>query len=94
METNIPINVLQSENHRLIREISKIDSELDRLHGVIYDFHQIGPVEAVKQVVDEVEKLRRTLEDQDTYWAMLQLTHPQLVGLQRDEIYAALGKER
>ena len=48
----------RERNELLIGELAKINSELDRLHGVVYDFHQIGPVEAVKQVVDEVEKLR------------------------------------
>ncbi|KKM66704.1 hypothetical protein LCGC14_1478460 [marine sediment metagenome] len=81
-------------NELLIGELAKVNSELNRLHGVIYDFHQIEPVEAVKQAVDEVEKLREALGEQDVYWAMLQLHHPHLVGVQRDDIYAALGKER
>ena len=77
-------------NELLMDEIGKINSELDRLHGVVYDFHQIGALEAVKQVVDEVEKLRQALEEQDVNWATLQLTHPHLVGPQRDEIRDAL----
>ena len=39
----------------------------------------------------EIETLRAALVAQDVNWAMLQVHHPHLVGVQRDEIREVLG---